>query len=286
MNKVIYRYIYLFNTINMNITLIIIFISTLYIIYKSWYIILSIYYMYMNNIYIDGFVSYIYMYKEIFIDKCYDIDINDNMVIFDVGANIGLFTNYINSLNKNVKVYSFEPVVETFNKLKINSKGENNILINKALGNANEISSINYIENASSLSSINEFSIDKLEAHNEIYNKYGIFKGIIKYFLEKEFNNSQKKQIEITTISTIIDEYNIETIDILKIDVEGFELNVLKGIHLQDFYKIKNIFIEIENFRKENRDNIYNILVSNGFKIQELEKGNWLMIKAINMNHI
>ena len=242
--------------------------------------------MYMNNIYIDGFVSYIYMYKEIFIDKCYDIDINDNMVIFDVGANIGLFTNYINSLNKNVKVYSFEPVVETFNKLKLNSKGENNILINKALGNANEISSINYIENASSLSSINEFSIDKLEAHNEIYNKYGIFKGIIKYFLEKEFNNSQKKQIEITTISTIIDEYNIETIDILKIDVEGFELNVLKGIHLQDFYKIKNIFIEIENFRKENRDNIYNILVSNGFKIQELEKGNWLMIKAINMNHI
>ena len=286
MNKVIYRYIYLFNTINMNITLIIIFISTLYIIYKSWYIILSIYYMYMNNIYIDGFVSYIYMYKEIFIDKCYDIDINDNMVIFDVGANIGLFTNYINSLNKNVKVYSFEPVVETFNKLKLNSKGENNILINKALGNANEISSINYIDNASSLSSINEFSIDKLEAHNEIYNKYGIFKGIIKYFLEKEFNNSQKKQIEITTISTIIDEYNIETIDILKIDVEGFELNVLKGIHLQDFYKIKNIFIEIENFRKENRDNIYNILVSNGFKIQELEKGNWLMIKAINMNHI
>ena len=88
------------------------------------------------------------------------------MTILDVGANIGLFNLYVNSKAKNLNVYSFEPVPQLYNYLKNNtSKYKNTICINKGLGYKNETVTINYLKNASGMSSINEFDNDKIKAH-------------------------------------------------------------------------------------------------------------------------
>ena len=51
-----------------------------------------------------------YVYKEIFVDKCYlkhGITINDGDTVIDIGANIGLFTLFVNQHCKDPIVYSF-----------------------------------------------------------------------------------------------------------------------------------------------------------------------------------
>ena len=268
--------------------------NTLYVIIAIYLIILifrssivkSLLYILCNNIKICGFFSYFYIYREIFIEKTYDfLPVKDNMVIFDVGANIGLYNLYLNSKAKNLKVYSFEPVPQIFELLKHNaSKYPNNVLINKGLGEENKTITMNYVKNASAMSSGCEFSKDKLEAHDYIYQQNcGIFKDYCKMFLENELANPKKVKGEITTISDIIKEYNVEKIDILKIDVECYEYNVLEGIKEDDFKIINNVIIEIENFRVNQKDKIVNLLLKNNFKIDKESlnnKENWINIHA------
>jgi FkbM family methyltransferase len=61
--------------------------------------------------------------KEIFFHKCYNpegFDISEEDIVFDVGAQAGIFSVYAAKLAKNGKVYSFEPVPQNFSLLKEN----------------------------------------------------------------------------------------------------------------------------------------------------------------------
>ncbi len=61
--------------------------------------------------------------REIFIKQQYirnGIVINSGDIIFDVGANIGLFYIYVNSIKDNLKIYAFEPIESIFTVLQKN----------------------------------------------------------------------------------------------------------------------------------------------------------------------
>ena len=61
-------------------------------------------------------------------------------------------------------------------------------------------------------------------------------------------NNSQL--IETTTISEIIDEHQIKSIDLIKIDIEGAEYNLFFKSECLDFlFKTKAIIIEIHDYK-------------------------------------
>ena len=54
-----------------------------------------------------------FIYEEIFIEKEYlkhGITINDEDCIFDVGANIGLFSIFLSTLQKKFNIFAFELV--------------------------------------------------------------------------------------------------------------------------------------------------------------------------------
>ena len=207
------------------------------------------------------------------------------MTIFDIGANIGLFNLYMNKKAKNLKIYSFEPIPSIYQCLKHNiPNNNNNIAINKGLGDKNEIIQMNYVQNIPALSSAYQFDDIKLKAHHKLYKeKCSIFKSICKNFIENQLIHSIPIKTQITTISDIIHKYNIDKIDIMKIDVEGFELNVIKGIKPSHFYKIKHIIIEIENFRLNNKNYILKILQKYNFKYnisENQKKQNWIIVNA------
>ena len=58
--------------------------------------------------------------------------------------------------------------------------------------------------------------------------------------LQKEFH------CKLTTVSKIIEDYNLNEVDMVKVDVERSEVDVLLGIKPQHWAKIRQFVIEVE----------------------------------------
>lgn len=127
-------------------------------------------------------------------------------IIFEVGARYGDESIKLSEIFKESSIYSFECNPNTIkiceNKLKLK---QNITFINKGLG----------------------VSTTKLPFYSFTNNNDGassFFKRI-----DNETTQKMTGYIEIEKISNIIKQYNIECIDLLCMDIQGFELNVLKG---------------------------------------------------------
>lgn len=59
------------------------------------------------------------------------------------------------------------------------------------------------------------------------------------------FAGQQLFQVAVTSVSLLMRRHSLQRIDLLKIDVEGSELDVLLGIEAADFLKIRNVVAEI-----------------------------------------
>lgn len=132
----------------------------------------------------------------------------------DVGANIGYFSMIAAGfVGKNGQIHSFEPVPEYFHKLENLSKNNSqyNITVNQfALGDEEKYSKI-YISGRSGIGDNTFFPV----------------------FLENAGNN-KTAEVSIRRLDKYIKEKKIENIKLIKIDVEGFEFPVLKG--LKDYF--------------------------------------------------
>ncbi|HTA95158.1 MAG TPA: hypothetical protein VK769_03450, partial [Verrucomicrobiae bacterium] len=64
-----------------------------------------------------------FLYKEIFVERAYlkhGITLKANACVFDVGANIGMFTLFIKQECADATVYAFEPIPELNRVIKLN----------------------------------------------------------------------------------------------------------------------------------------------------------------------
>jgi FkbM family methyltransferase len=68
---------------------------------------------------------------------------------------------------------------------------------------------------------------------------------------------SYNLKVPTTTLSAILDRHNISNIDLFSLDVEGFELNVLKGL---DFNKHRPKWLLIETLEANYKEDIDNFL--------------------------
>jgi len=160
------------------------------------------------------FLGLIEFIKAIVISDQYCIRdfIKNDSVIIDAGANIGVFSLFVNSLFPNSKIYSFEPNSRIFNMLQKNIF-ENNLTQNvciyqKALGDMEGKSELLRSKNV-------------LETSSSVVNS-GFTKGRAMLF-------SGVDKIEMITIDSFIKENNIQKVDFIKIDTEGYEKQIIKG---------------------------------------------------------
>lgn len=133
----------------------------------------------------------------------------DKFVVFDVGGSKGNYTKTISSFIRNAQIYVFEPHPKTFQHLVENMKTMKNVkCFNIAL--ADKVAKTNLYDyedgNGSGHASLN----------------FEIFATIHR-------SKATSYEIDVTTIDTIAETNNLDYIDLLKIDVEGYDLNVLKG---------------------------------------------------------
>ncbi len=69
--------------------------------------------------------------------------------------------------------------------------------------------------------------------------------------------------VSLVPLSSVIEEYRLMRIDVLKVDVEGAEVAVLQGITAQQWDLIRQVVLEVEYFAT--KDRVVEMLEANGF---------------------
>jgi FkbM family methyltransferase len=98
------------------------------------------------------------------------------------------------------------------------------------------------------------------------------------YLKKTNFNltdtNSEKIKVKIKKLDTILNEINVSNIDILSIDVEGWEIEVMKGLNTKN---INCKLIVVENFL--NDDSYQNYFESIGYYLSDTIQYNQIYLK-------
>ena len=199
-----------------------------------------------------------------------------NPIIFDVGANEGQSVKRFNLIFPKCIIHSFEPIKSCFNNIKNSYSGKRFLINNFALGERKGKKNffINKYLGTSSLLKINK--------------KYKELNG------NKVVNNLN---IKIMTLDQYVNLNKIKKIDILKIDVQGYEINVLKGakkslkkgmikfieleIIFNDYYERNVKLHEIDSIMCKNNFNLFDI---NEIRYDNDNKIKWLDMLYFNKN--
>ena len=172
-----------------------------------------------------------------------DYLINKELVVIDLGACRGEFSNEINKLYKLKHSILVEPNPSNFFLLE---NSPNFTLINKAV------------------SSVSNSTVEFREDVNSPYNGSLVF---------NYFENAKVHSIGTITLKELIDMANVTEIDILKVDIEGSEYDLLCNASNQDLLRFKQITVEFHDFVdptfREKNIQIEEKLLSIGFKVKK-----------------
>lgn len=218
------------------------------------------------------------------------ISIKDNDVVFDIGANIGVFGIRATQKHKNLKIYCFEPIPDIAEVLQKNaSEFSNGGMIVKQYGLSDKPgkAEFTYFPNTPALST----SLPDDWEHNPKAFQNAV-KGTMKNppremrwmkwiptfsapLIAKHLVKGKKQvHCELKTVSSVIEEEKIDKINLLKVDCEGAELKVLQGIAPEHWPMINSAVIEVHNI--EGRlETIKELLAEKGFNQihEEREQG-------------
>jgi FkbM family methyltransferase len=139
------------------------------------------------------------------------IILEDCNIIFDIGANVGLFTFFSNLRYNNANYYLFEADPNLIKIIKQNCKQVSNLFINNvAISNLNSEEVTFYINN------------DSAQTNSTLRENVELFG-----------NNIKSINVRATTLDDFCTKNNINVIDVLKIDIQGGELDaLLSGLNI------------------------------------------------------
>ena len=182
---------------------------------------------------------------------------NSKPIIFDVGANKGDWTDIAKSRIQNAELHLFEPSVVAYNVLMKRYSCDKHMgsfplfISNVACSDKNETLPLYYDHPGSTLASLTKRDLS-------FYN----------------INMGKSEEVKCIRLYDYIRGNNITHIDLLKIDVEGHELTVLKG--LGDYFNTSFIdFVQFE-YGGANIDthttlrDLFEIFNKSGFRVGKL----------------
>ena len=205
-----------------------------------------------------------FIHKKKIINFFYRNKINLEYII-DVGAHYGETINLFLKHFKPKKIYSFEASPQNYIILKKNyNKLDQNLkkiiqIENIALGKNNRIQSFNQTHESSSS------TFNKINTKSNYFSRKKFFLGFNK---DKDFY--KKIELKMISLDSYFSEYNLNKIDLIKIDTEGFEYEVLQGLQ-KNMKNVNYILFEhhYDDMIKKNYKfkDIIKLLKHNNFKL-------------------
>ncbi len=192
------------------------------------------------------------IYREIFEDESYlrhGVTLGDGDCVFDVGANIGLFTLFVHHRCRGARVYAFEPIPPTFNVLRANVAlyGLPVRLFECGLSDRATEATFTFYPQVSAMSGIYaDAAEDERVTRAFMQNQGEMQSGFADELMEGRFAG-EKFVCRLRTLSDVIADEQVDVIDLLKIDVEKSEMDVLAGIGDDDWAKIKQVVLEVHD---------------------------------------
>ncbi|EKX46195.1 hypothetical protein GUITHDRAFT_138324 [Guillardia theta CCMP2712] len=182
-----------------------------------------------------------FLYDEIFLRRSYlqeGITLSRGAGdVLDVGANIGLFSIFCHELLKPPssspsphydRIFAFEPVPRIFKVLQRNVSGRGGVLPRCfGLASSTKSEKFVYYPDAPGESS----------RHLDESREQRMLMGMTA--------EGEHATCEVRTLAEVIRQEEIQTIQLLKVDVEGDELEVLMGLQADDWKKIRQIVLEV-----------------------------------------
>ncbi|MDR0829589.1 MAG: FkbM family methyltransferase [Prevotellaceae bacterium] len=157
------------------------------------------------------------VFKQIFFKDYYDFNYGEPNVIIDGGANIGLFAIQMASKYPNAKIICIEPDHENFELLTQNTSVYKNI-------------------------SCENCGLWDKDTKLRVYDKYNLGKwGMI--VEEDEINGT----IPAISLNTLMNKYNIEKFDLLKLDIETSEKQLFKKNYQDWLPQVEMLVIELHD---------------------------------------
>jgi len=186
--------------------------------------------------------------------------VTNNSIVIDIGANIGAHTLPMAELvGKKGKVYAIEPTNYAYSKL------TNNLLINEGLSKRVQADQIILINNGGEGKVKDLYSSWPLSAGPKDSQRHSVHQGVLRTI----------SGAEEMTLDDYVSMNNLMSLDLIKLDVDGNELEVLRGAK-NVLKKMKpTLIMELAPEQYDNQNDflkVVEILVSEGYRYYSLDE--------------
>lgn len=190
--------------------------------------------------YIDKILNEIYrdrVYEKIFAGR-------NNLTVLDIGANIGLTAMYFSKYAKDV--YSVEPSKEHFGAL-------TKMLEFNQITNVHPVNAALYIKDG-------EFPL----IHPGNRTMFSLHTNLLPIKIGEEV-------VKAITLPELFDQFKIEHVDFMKLDVEGSEQEILGSIGFTEVApKIDQILAELHDWSGRNPNQAKEALKNRGYRVESI----------------
>jgi FkbM family methyltransferase len=232
------------------------------------------------------------LFHEIYLAESYTrhgVELRDGDTVFDIGANIGLFSIWLSQQRRGLKLFLFEPLPPVFEAMERNARdhlaAEQVILGNFGLSRAEGQATFELDPRFTFHSSMRRSDMQAAardDADVFAWTAAAIADGVTLSLLPPRAAASwravmrsralrplagaglagafaldelrkrltmQRFTCRLRTVSQVIREHSLERIDLLKIDVEGSEVDVLDGLQPEDWPRVRQMVVEVHDVR-------------------------------------
>ena len=186
--------------------------------------------------------------------------------VLDVGANVGVAAVFFATLCAAERVHCFEPVAPTAEILRANVRHAPACIVHEqALGRSAGTETIAYYPRANAMSGLYADPHRDRALVRQVLLNHGLNAPGADEQLAGRYE-PEWLSCDMRTLSSALVEYEIDRVDLLKIDVERAELDVLAGIEAADWPKIRQVVMEVHD--EDGRgEQIATLLRAKGFRV-------------------